>query len=150
MKPDTEIVTVEIKSGKTNHEDIGNIIIFSSSGLLLVLVILVGGALATGIITGLMSAMGFGFLLFRLRASKPEMWNWVIDNPGKMDVLMSMGFICLLAPATATGIIAGASAALFASAGISAATKFIGKVPNVGPINWRKDLSEAKLAFSSR
>lgn len=128
MQKENQIIEPQVINANNN---VGDIVMVGASGFLLVLVFMIGGVLAVGIITGLMSAMGFGFLLYKLKQARPEAWNWMIDHPLATDCIVSLGFILLLAPATATGIIAGASAAMFASAGISMANRFIGKVQGV-------------------
>ena len=55
--------------------DNSELIIGGTSVLLLVSVFIIGGTLATGIITGLTASIGLGFILFKLRTYKPEYWN---------------------------------------------------------------------------
>jgi len=126
-------------------ENIGDTVIFGSTILLGIGAIVFGGILAVGIITGFLSALGFAFLMLRLRKGNPRIWNSMLDNPGKTDLILSAGFIFLLAPSTATGIIAGASAALFASAMVSIANRSIGKVEGVEPKKFNFDFNKIKI-----
>jgi len=83
----------------------------------------IGGTLAMGIMTGLMSSIGVGFLLLKLRSNSPKVWNLMLKHQAITDVLFSGLFIILLNPATATGLIAGCSAAVFTSVGLVIAAK---------------------------
>lgn len=113
----------------------GEMLMTGVSVALIVIVFMIGGAIASGVITGLISALSVGFMIFKTRQYKPQVWNWIVDHPLATDTLISAAFVFLIAPATATGIIAGISGALFCSSAIPY-TKFLGKIEGVEPLKF--------------
>lgn len=111
--------------------DNGELIMGVATIALLASVFLIGGTIATGVITGLFAAVGFGFLLYKTRKYKPKVWNTMMDHPIMTDIGLSAGAILLIAPTTLGGLVAGISCGVFASAGISFANKFLGKVKGI-------------------
>ena len=101
-----------------------------TSMFLFSMVFIATGVLATGITTGVVTTLGFAFLLIKMRSSKVGglIWNFLLSHPVMADLIISLVFIALMGTATATGIIAGATAAVLASALISFSGKVIGKV----------------------
>lgn len=82
--------------------------------------IMFGGVVAAGVTTGLFSALGVGMVLVKAKDKFPRVWKWIIDEPLLPDLIISVSLTILMSSATATGIIAGASAGLFVSAGLFA------------------------------
>ena len=83
----------------------------------------IGGVVAGGIYTGLISAMGTGLILFKLKDSCPGVWKWMLKHSIITDVLLSGLMAALLINNTVTGIISAAGAGLFISAGITIASR---------------------------
>lgn len=83
----------------------------------------IGGTLAMGIMTGLISSIGVGFLLLKLKTHSPAVWKLMLKHQIITDLVFSCLFVILLNPATATGLIAGCSAAVFTSVGLVVAAK---------------------------
>lgn len=100
---------------------------------LTLMVFIASGALATGIVTGIISAIGVGFVMLKMKSNRygARLWNTMIDHPGVADLAISFGFVFLLGTTTATGIISGATAAIVSSCLITLATKVTGKVKGV-------------------
>jgi hypothetical protein len=98
-----------------------------------------GGILATGITTGIVSAIGFGYVLLKSRngAKGARVWNTIMDNQAAADMAISLGFVLLMGTTTSTGIISGAVAAICSSALITFGGKFLGSVPDVAPLTLR-------------
>lgn len=88
----------------------------------------IGGTLAVGVMTGIAAAIASGVLLWKCRKYKPRLWNTMMDHPLLTDLGLSAFFILTVAPMTATGLIAGITAAGVATVGIEAAGKYVGKV----------------------
>jgi len=129
MENNENVVTLE------DSMDNGELIMSATSLVLLVSVFFIGGTIATGVITGLIAAIGTGFLLWKTRAYKPVLWNTMMDHILLTDIILSGLFIMLIAPTTLGGLTAGLAATVFTSAGITAAHKYIGKVENIDSLN---------------
>lgn len=95
----------------------------SSIGLLLGSSLYIGGAVAGGIYTGLISALGMGLILIKLKDSFPKVWGKMLKHPILTDIVLSSLLAALLINNTVTGIISAAGAGLFVSAGITIATR---------------------------
>lgn len=100
-----------------------NIFAVSSVCILLGSSLYIGGVVAGGIYTGLISAMGVGLILFKLKDAYPKAWDWMLRHSIMTDVLLSGLLAALLVNNTVTGIISAAGAGLFVSAGVAIASK---------------------------
>ncbi len=100
-----------------------NIYAVSSVCVLLGSSFYIGGVVAGGIYTGLISAMGTGLILFKLKDTYPRVWAWMMKHSIMTDLLLSGLLAALLINNTVTGIISAAGAGLFVSAGITLASR---------------------------
>ncbi|MBH46587.1 MAG: hypothetical protein CME71_00290 [Halobacteriovorax sp.] len=92
---------------------IGSAIVLFSS------MIFIGSTLSVGIMTGLMSSMGLAIILIKVQNCYPHYWAIMCKHPILSDFTISTTLFMLVASSTATGVIAGASASLFASIGLT-------------------------------
>ena len=76
-----------------------------------------------GVMTGLISSIGVGFMLLKCKTHLPKLWKFILAHQLLSDLIISALFVLLLNPTTATGLIAGVSADLFTSAGLIVASK---------------------------
>ena len=107
-----------------------NLIIYSSIGLLIFSSIYIGGAVAGGIFTALISALGVGLVLIKTKDRFPKVWRFIVVHPIMSDIFFSGLLAFLLINNTVTGIISAAGAGLFVSAGLSIATKLSVQTPS--------------------
>ncbi len=97
--------------------------------------VLGGGALflsstiASGIYVGMISTLGVGLLLIKLKDSSPWLFNWILRHNIMSDLVLSVLLVFIMGTSTVTSIIAGASAALFCSAGLMYLNKIFIKNP---------------------
>lgn len=99
-------------------------VIYSSIGMLIVGSVWIGGQVSAGIFTALISAVGVGMVLIKIKGSFPRVWDYMMRHPIMMDILFSVTLGFLLINQTVTGIISAAAVGLFISAGIGVAAKF--------------------------
>lgn len=99
-------------------------VVYSSIGILIVGSVWIGGQVSAGIFTALISAVGVGMVLVKIKGSSPKTWDYMMRHPIMMDILFSVLLGFLLINQTVTGIISAAAAGLFVSAGIGLASKF--------------------------
>jgi len=139
----------------TEQLDTGDMIVFGAAAALLGIAIFAGGAIITGVITGLAATFGLGIFIWKTRASSPKHWNWMVDNPIKTDIGISVLFFAtMVAGATLGGLVAGTSAVVFSTAGLPL-MKYVGKVEGVEELKFSvRDLipktgSKQVVAFSS-
>lgn len=99
-------------------------VVYSSIGVLIVGSIWIGGQVSAGIFTALISAVGVGMILIKIKGSFPKVWDYMMRHPIMMDILFSAILGFLLINQTVTGIISAAAAGLFVSAGIGISAKF--------------------------
>lgn len=117
--------------------DTSDMFLFGLVILLLVSAIMIGGAIATGIVTGLTATIGLGMFVWKTKKHGPKYWNWMIDNPVKTDIGISVLFFAtMVAGATLGGLVAGTSAVVFSSAGING-MKYLGRVEGVNKLTLR-------------
>ena len=62
----------------------GDLVIGGVCVSLIVSVFIIGGTIATGVITGLVATIGLGFFVHKMYKHAPKYWNWIIDNPIKI------------------------------------------------------------------
>lgn len=103
--------------------------------------LIVGGVVTAGIIAGLLAAVGTMLSLDRLKECWPEGYNWIIDHPGWVEIITTVGFAGAFG-LTATGIVGGMVANIFSSAVID----FYTFSPIHGRIEGVQDLSFGMFA----
>jgi hypothetical protein len=81
---------------------------FFTAGITIVFILLLflGGVLATGVVLGLLTAISTSFLVIKAKDGAPRFYNWVLDHPYPTIVLATILFTGLFGT-TATGLIAG-------------------------------------------
>lgn len=89
-----------------------------------------GGVVTLGIFAGVFAAVGTGLSMDRLKETFPEAYNWIIDHPGWMEIITTIGFAGAFG-LTATGIVGGLIANILSSVVIDYYTYKEGKVPGV-------------------
>ncbi len=124
-------MTVSIKASEIQTEDV---VLVVASVAVVGAAVAIGSTVASGVATGAISAIGIGFTIWHTRKHAPRLWNMMVEHPLATDVVLDVGVFVLVGSATATGLIAGCSASLFTSLGVTCMRKF-GKVP-VEPINF--------------
>ncbi len=117
------------------------IFIAGTSVFLFLMIFFVSGILTIGIVTGLISSIGLGYVLLKMRSGKigARVWNTIMENQAMADIVISFGFIFLLGTTTSTGIISGAVAAIASSAMITFGGKLLGKVEGVPSISFKRN-----------
>lgn len=100
-----------------------DVFVLSSVALLIGSSLFIGGAVAGGIFTGLISALGLGLILIKVRNHFPKVWKFVLRHPIMTDVVLSSLLAFLLVNNTVTGLVSAAGAGLFVSAGLAYSTK---------------------------
>lgn len=95
----------------------------SSVTLLMGSSLYIGGVVAGGVYTGLISAMGLGLILIKFKDSFPRAWRIMLRHHILTDIALSSFLAAILINNTVTGIISAAGAGLFVSAGITLAAK---------------------------
>ncbi len=98
-------------------------VIYSSIGVLIVGSVWIGGQLAAGIYVALITTVGVGMVLIKVKNSFPRVWKYMMMHPIVMDILFSTVLGFLLINQTVTGIVSAAAVGLFISAGIGIAAK---------------------------
>lgn len=93
-------------------------LIYGSIGLLILSSMYIGGAVAGGIFTGLISAIGLGLILIKIKTFFPRIWAFIRSHPILSDVFFSSTLAFFLVNNTVTGIVSAAGAGLFVSAGL--------------------------------
>ncbi len=133
---DNKKTTTTVDHGFTGSE----IFIAGTSAFLFLMIFFAGGILATGITTGIISSVGLGYVLLKMRNGEKgaRVWNTIIENQAIADLVISLGFILLMGTATSTGIISGAVAAICSSCLITFGGKFLGRVPGVESISLKR------------
>jgi hypothetical protein len=81
---------------------------FFTAGITVIFILLLflGGVLATGVVLGLLTAISTSFLVIKAKEGAPRFYNWVLDHPYPTIVLATVLFTGLFGT-TATGLIAG-------------------------------------------
>ena len=120
-----------------------------TSVALVLAVFAIGGAIAAGIVTGLVASIGFGFLLYKTKTYKPRIWNTMMDHPLATDIILSLGAVALIGTATFGGLAAGISCGVFASSGISLANKYVGKVEGIESYKFKIPRSNKNTELST-
>lgn len=139
----------------TEQFDTGDMVTFGAAAALLGIAIFAGGAIITGVITGLAATFGLGIFIWKTKRHAPKCWNWMVDHPIKTDIGISVLFFAtMVAGATLGGLVAGTSAVVFSTAGLPL-MKYVGKVEGVEELKFSmKDLlpkqgSKQAVAFNS-
>lgn len=102
-------------------------VLLSAGTVMVGSVLVLGGTLAVGVVTGFMSAVALGILLVKVRTFYPRVWGLICKHPIASDVVISGALFLLVASSTATGVVAGAAAGLFASMGLNLGIRFLDK-----------------------
>ena len=124
---DEEIEVIEPEVLAEEEIETGDIVVFGAAAALLGIAILTGGAIITGVITGLAATFGLGIFIWKTKAHAPKFWNWMVDHPIKTDVGISVLFFAtMVAGATLGGLVAGTSAVVFSTAGLPL-MRYVGK-----------------------
>jgi len=127
----------EIENTEQQEEDVSELV---TGGVLVVMLgtsIFVGGTLAVGVLTGIGAAIFSGILLYKTKKYRPKVWNTMMDHPLLTDMGMSTFFVLTIGSMTATGLIAGITAAGVTTVGIDLATKYIGKDEHADSYNFK-------------
>lgn len=95
---------------------------------------IIGSQVAAGVFTGFISACGIAYTIYKTRRDAPRLFNFIMDRPLLSDVLIDAGVFLIVGGTTVTGIVAGASASLFTTIGLSGLRR-LGRV-EVQPFNW--------------
>jgi hypothetical protein len=128
---------------KVVHESSSeDLTIFVIGIFLLILGLYMSGVFGAGIMTGLISAVGFIALLVKLRTSYPPMWNWVLQNETKMDFITSGVCLLMAVSGSVVGLIAAASTGIFLTVWYRILNKFVGPVEGVEQLNPIKTVKE--------
>lgn len=114
---------------------------------LVISVFIIGGTIATGVITGLVATIGLGFFVHKMHRHAPKYWNWMIDNPIKSDILVSGFFLTTLASMTLGGLVAGVSATVFSTGGLQLARR-LGKVEGIPELKFRFKPLKSNVGFN--
>ena len=105
-----------------------------------------GGVVTLGIFAGVFAAVGTGLSMDRLKETFPEAYNWIIDHPGWMEIITTIGFAGAFG-LTATGIVGGLIANILSSVVIDYYTYKEGKVPGVHTLTIGSILLKVKNWF---
>lgn len=97
--------------------------------------VLLGGFVASAVLTGGISCFAALFLLYKSRKHCPRVWNLAIDHPLLSDVAITGGFVIIMGASTATALLAVGTAGVLTSVGINFAKKYVGRIENVKPMN---------------
>jgi hypothetical protein len=92
--------------------------------------IFMGGVVTLGIFAGLFAAVGTGLSMERLKEAYPEVYNWIIDHPGPVEILTTIAFAGAFG-LTATGIVGGLVANILSSVVLDYYAEQEGKVQGV-------------------
>lgn len=95
--------------------------------LLLGSVLFLGGTLAVGAVTGLLSAVALGVIILRVREFYPKLWLFICRHPILSDVAISGALFFLVSSNTAVGVIAGGAAGVFSSIGLNLCIRHLSK-----------------------
>lgn len=66
--------------------------------------VFMGGVVTLGIFAGLFAAAGTSLGMVRIRDTNPELYNWIIDHPGWVELLSTVAFAGIFG-LTATGVV---------------------------------------------
>lgn len=142
-KPDIEVKPVSVKDKVAIFDDVGDDedmlgglmdskyfkkYLFSIGAI--VVGLFMGSVVTLGIFAGLFAALGTCLSIERLKDSWPEAYNWMIDHPGWVEVITTVGFASAFG-FTATGVIGGLVANMLSSVVIDYYTYKEGRIPNV-------------------
>lgn len=92
-----------------------------------------GGVVTLGIFAGLFSAVTTGLGMARLKETAPEVYNWVIDHPGPVELLTTIAFAGAFG-LTATGIVGGLVANILSSVVLDYYAEQEGRVQGVNTL----------------
>ena len=96
-----------------------NFVIYGSVGLLIVSSLWLGGAIAAGVLIALISTLGVGLILLKIRMSFPKVWLWFKRHPLLADIIFSGGMALVLLNGSVTGLVSSAAVGIFVSLGLS-------------------------------
>ena len=91
---------------------------------------LVGGVLATGILTGVLMSVGALIVIFKLKSINGRIWNTILEYDFAADLGLTLSFALLAGAGTATGLVAASVGGIVASGTLKYFKQNLGKEIN--------------------
>lgn len=113
-------------------------IILGTAGLCIALIFFASATVSFAVLTGLFSTASIMYLLFCMRGAGKwgaRMWNWCMDHPVIVDVVMTFAFAYIFGASTAVALLAAGVAGIVNSALLILVKKF---APNEGKVDMTK------------
>lgn len=103
---------------KFNVESAGEYLIFGCSAACIAMLFFAGSQIVFAILTAGLATVSVIYLLFEARKSRmgARVWNWCMENPVTMDIILTVGFGLIFGVTTATGLLASGAAGVMTSA----------------------------------